>query len=234
MAKMAADFGKDKIGYIEDAFKAMGGLVKDIADAMAKFTPIAIEAIKPLEGLLDKLRDLAVLVSKFNTTQVEAISKTFGAMGQLIKDLADGLKQFNQLAIDAANALPGLLDALGKLATTVSKFTKSQLEIVKQGFDAIAKFVQDLANSLNLFQQNAINAIGPLEGLLDKLQSLAQAVSKFTTAQIAAITNSFTAMSKFVKDLTDALNTFTQNAVEATKALPAFLDSLQKLALAMA
>ena len=219
---------------IAAGFAAIAGFVALLGKAFQQFTTDLEKVIPHLNTFFDAIAKLMTTLSKFDVGEMITIAAGFAAIAGFVWLLG---KAFQQVTSDLEKIVPQLnsfFTSIGNLMTALARFSPGEMVTIAVGFLLIAGFVWLLGKALATLTEQAVKAIDPLADFFTAITGLMTAIAKFSPGEMFQIAIGFVMIAGFVWLLSMAINTLTQQAVDALPGLATLIEKLTALASTLA
>ncbi|MEV0429639.1 hypothetical protein, partial [Micromonospora sp. NPDC050495] len=192
------------------------------------------KVIPHLNTFFDSIAKLMTTLSTFKVGELATIAVGFLAIAGFVWLLG---RAFQQVTSDLEKIVPQLdrfFTSIGNLMTALARFKPGEMVTIAVGFLLIAGFVWLLGKALATLTDQAITAIDPLAKFFTAITALMTAIAKFSPGEMIQIAIGFVMIAGFVWLLSMAINTLTQQAVDALPGLATLIEKLTALASTLA
>ena len=227
-------FGVGDLIKIATGFAGIAGFVLALGKAFGTVTADLEKIVPQLERFFTAISKLMTTLTGFGVGDLIKIATGFAGIAGFVLALG---KAFGTVTADLEKIVPQLerfFTAISKLMTTLTGFDVGDLIKIGVGFLAIAGFVYGLGKALATLTDRALAAPPALARFFDAITRLMSTIASFSVGQLIAIAAGFLLIAGFVYGLALALNTLTQQSINALPGLGQLLDALGRLAKLMA
>lgn len=222
------------IGKLWLGLAALAGFVFALAYALKQMNPAVLEALEPLKGFIDSLKDLATTLAGLSLGGLATMVGGLAALGGFVYALGVALSQMTPEVLNALGPLSEFINTLSSLSTTLAGLSFGGLATMVGGLAALGGFVYALGAALSQMTPEVLNALGPLSTFIDTLRNLATTLAGLDAGSIVAMSVSLAALAGFIYVLTLALGQVTPQVLNALGPLSTFVDTLSRLATTLA
>ena len=234
LMKTLAGFDWVDLAKIGVGFAGIAGFVAGLGLAFQKVTSDLEKIVPQLDKFFASITRLMTTLAGFKPGELAKIGVGFAGIAGFVAGL--GLA-FQKVTSDLEKIVPQLdkfFASITSLMTTIAGFSVGQLFKIAAGFLLIALFIYGLGQALATLTDRAISAIGPLQEFFVAMTQMMTAIAGFSVGQLFAIAAGFLLIALFVYGLGLALNTFTEQAIQAMPGLVELLGALRQLAALLA
>jgi hypothetical protein len=233
IATLMTTLSKFSIGdmlMIGAGFAAIAGFVAALGLAFQKVTSDLEKIVPQLNTFFESISRLMTTLSKLTPGELLTIGVGFAAIAGFVALLGLAFQQVTSDLKEIVPALDAFFQSITTLMTALARFTPAEMLTIAVGFLAIAGFVWLLGKALETLNKQAISALEPLAAFFTAITALMVALARFTPGEMLQIALGFILIAGFVWLLSLAINTLTEQSVQALPGLAALITALTGLA----
>jgi hypothetical protein len=216
------------------ALAALVAFVYALGAALSGFTMTSVLAIFAISGLIAKLTELAVALSKMSVGDIAGVIAGLAALGGFVYALGKAVQAMDAETLKALPKLGEFIDKLKDLAVALAAMSFGDIATMTAGLAALSGFVYALGVALNKMSADVLNALPKINGFITTLKDLATTLAAMPAKDIAGMAAGLAALAGFVYTLGLALAQMNAQVLEALPNLSSFITTLQSLATTLA